>query len=117
VSYQQSFILDAPDSNTANKKTAIGTAFLKGEGGNVIGGRATVMGFDGWRAAQQLYVYNPSLGLNLAYEIRQVDTTFGAGNGVNTYDLYFGSLPWSGTFDVQRKKRRGNKLSGPSVAS
>jgi hypothetical protein len=111
-------MLDAPNSNTAAKLNAIGTAFLKGEGANVVGGRATVMGYDGWRAMQTLTVDNASLGVSGSYEIRQIDTTTGAGNGVNTYDIYFGALPWSGTFDVQRKKRRkGNSLGTSQVAA
>jgi hypothetical protein len=113
--YNQSFYLDAPNSKTAAKLAAIGLNFLRSSAGVVVGGRATVVGYDGWRAEQTLTVDNASLGISSTYSIKQIDTTFGKGNGVLTYVLYFGALPWSGTFDVQRK-RRGNHLSQPQAA-
>jgi hypothetical protein len=29
------------------------------------------------------------------------------GSSVLTYDIYYGTLPWSGTYDIKRKNRRG----------
>jgi hypothetical protein len=114
--YRQTFMLDSPLSTTAALKNAIGTAFLKSSAADVVGGRALVVGVDGWRAGQTVYIPNAALGVDAYYEIRQITTTFGAGRGVNTYDISFGALPWSGTFDVKRKKRGGNKLGQPQAA-
>lgn len=115
---QQQFIIDRPQSTTAALKAAVGTGYLKAEASPLHGFRATVTGFDGWRAGQTVTIDDASLSIPdlsgtgavnqipATYEIKQVDTTPNMGNGVLTYDIYGGTLPWSGAFDVQRKKRR-----------
>jgi len=112
ANYGQTFIVDRPESTTASLKDAIGKGFLKREAQTVHGGRAVVTGYDGWRVGQTLTIDNDGLGIGGSYamsgalEIRQIDTLPNMGSGVVTYVIYFGTLPWSGTFAVKRKRRR-----------
>lgn len=112
--YNGSSMLDTGQALTAAKRTAIGTAYLKGEAAPLHGGRFKIANVDGWRANQTVTINDEALGIDgsdsnitTTYQIRQVDTTFELGAGRRMYDIYFGLLPWSGTFDIQRKKRRG----------
>lgn len=110
--YQQTFILDRPQSTTASLKTAVATGFLKREARSIKSGYAQVTGWDGWRAGQTMTIDDDALSIGGtytmggSYEISQLETTANLGSGVMTYDIFFGALPWSGAFDVQRKKRR-----------
>lgn len=109
-------MIDRPQSDTASLKEAIGKGFLKREGSTQHSFRATItMPASTWRAGQTVTVDNASLGIPestgaittpAAYEIKQLDTYPNLGSGVVTYEIYGGQLPWSGNFQVQRKKKR-----------
>jgi hypothetical protein len=110
--YGTNAILDRPQSTSAALRDAIGKAYLNRELAPVSGGRAIVSNFDGWRAGQSLAITDAGLGLSGNYEIFQLATIVELGSGNTRYEIDFGALPWSATFDTQRRRRRtGNATS------
>lgn len=107
VSYQQTVLIDRPQSTTNALRDAIGRAWLARDGGFVHAGRARLTGFHGWRAGQSVTFYDKVVAPNATrvYEIRRLETLVNLGSGNATYDIYFGALPWSGVAAVQQKAR------------
>jgi hypothetical protein len=105
--YGANTIIDRPQSDTLAKREAIATAYLRREFAQVRGGRFTVTGFDGWRAGQTVAIADEGLGVSGNYEIKAIEAQMTTGSSVLTYDIYYGTLPWSGTYDIKRKNRRG----------
>jgi hypothetical protein len=105
--YRQTFLIDRPESLSATMRDAIGEGFLKRDANELYGGRAQVTGIAlGFLAGQTVHVDHSNLAIDSDFTIRQIDTYPNFGNGTLTYDISFGVLPWSGTFAVQKKKRR-----------
>jgi hypothetical protein len=108
-------IIDRPQSTTASLREALAQGYGKREMAPVHSGRATItMPASTWRAGQTLTIDNHALGvpddaavfdIPATFEIRQLVTHPELGSGVVTYEIYFGALPWSGNFAVQRKKK------------
>jgi hypothetical protein len=106
--YGANTIIDRPDSDTLATRVAIQAAFLQRDFAQAQGGHFTVVGYDGWRGGQTVTIDDATLGINGNYEIKYLETTFSeAGSDVLTYDVYYGTLPWRGHFDIKRKNRRG----------
>lgn len=105
ANYSQTFVLDRPQSTSAALKNAIGLAFLKRDANESYGGRFTISGVDGWRAAQSVVIDDSALAINGTYEIKHIESTTDTGAEF-THEVYFGTMPWSGMFDVQRKRRK-----------
>lgn len=107
--YPANAIIDRPESDTAATMLAIQTAWLKRDGNDVIGGMFTISGYDGWRAGQTVSIDDAGLGILGSWEIKYIQTTLSpAGSGDISYDVYYGAMPWRGTFDIRRKGRRNS---------
>jgi hypothetical protein len=101
-------VMERDDSEGPGKRRSYGRWFLKRNNDPEIGGRFTVMDFDGWRVGQTVYLTSTPDSLDgYAAEIKEIDTDVGFGSGVLTYDIVWGKKRWSGARAVARRNRRG----------
>lgn len=111
--YDRVDIIDQPQSDSAAEKNAVGSAYLNREGAPVRGGMFIVTGYDGWRKGQTITVHDSAFGINEDFPIRDIQATPNFGNGVTTYEISFGALPWRGSYMLPRKKRSAAATGTP----
>lgn len=107
-------IVDREDSDTSSKRTTYGKAFLRRHSDPTASGSFEVTGYDGWKVGQLLYVYQrdldiyrtPDDGLGYPFEITDVQTSVGMGNGKMTHTISFGQRRIRGTKILMKRRRR-----------
>jgi hypothetical protein len=100
--------IDRDDAEGPGKRRAYGRWFLKANNDPMKYGRFTIVGYDGWRVGQRVYLTSVPDGLDgYAAEVKSIDTDVGFGSGVLTYDIQWGRPKYSGARAVARNKRRG----------
>jgi hypothetical protein len=110
---RQAFI-EREQSEDAEKRRAIGRAYLRRHTDPQASGSFSTTGFDGWKVGQKIRIYMPSLdirndpddGLGYPFEIKDVQTSVGMGNGVMTHNIEFGQVRLRATRILGRKRRR-----------
>jgi hypothetical protein len=110
--YLANTVIDRSDADTVAKQFAIGSAYLARDGAPVELITFSVTGFDGWRAGQTVTIDDLNLGIAGSYEIRDIQMSSPAGNGIFTYDISVNAMPWRGHFDIKRKAR--NAVGAPT---
>ena len=96
-------VIDRDDSEGSAKRRAYGRWFLKEHNDPTIEGEFSVMGYDGWRVGQTVYLTSDVDGLDgYAADIKEIEVDIGFGNGVLTYTIQWGRRRWSGARDVAR---------------
>ena len=106
--------LEREQSETAESRRNIGRAYLRRHTDPQVSGSFTVTGFDGWKVGQKIRIYYPSLdiqntpdnGKGYPFEIRDVQTSVGMGNGVMTHRIDFGQARVRATRILARRRRR-----------
>lgn len=110
---RQAFI-EREQSEDGEKRRAIGRAYLRRHTDPQSSGSFSITGFDGWKVGQKIRIYMPSLdirndpddGLGYPFEIKDVQTTVGMGNGVMTHTIEFGQVRLRATRILSKKRRR-----------
>lgn len=101
-------IIERDDSEGPGKRRAYGRWFLRSNRDPIKYGRFTIVGYDGWRVGQRLYITMPDDGLSdYQAEVKAIDTDVLFGSGVLSYDIQWGRAKWSGARAVARGKKRG----------
>lgn len=85
-------ILDAPDSDTRNKRNVLGSSYLKGRGTPVRRGSFKVTNTSGWAPNQVVTITSTSLGLSgSTFLIRHVTVTPLTGTPTYEHKIEFGA--------------------------
>jgi hypothetical protein len=100
-------IIDRDDSESAAKRRNYGRWYLRKYRDPERYGQFTITGYDGWRVGQRVYLQSTPDGMDgdTGYEIKEIDTDVGFGNGVLTYTIQWGRAKWSGARAVARGQR------------
>lgn len=110
---RQDFI-EREQSEDTEKRIAIGRAYLRRRTDPQAAGSFSVTGFDGWKVGQKIRIYMPSLdivntpdnGKGYPFEIRDVRTSVGMGNGVMTHNIEFGQAKIRASRILSKRRRR-----------
>lgn len=96
-------VIDRDDSEGPGKRRAYGRWFLKDHSDPQIDGSFTIVGYDGWRAGQTVYLTSEVDNMSgYEAEIKEIEVDVGLGSGVLTYVIQWGRRRWSGARDVAR---------------
>ena len=100
-------IIDRDDSEGAGKKRNYGRWYLRKYNDPTLSGRFTITGFDGWRVGQRIYLQSTpdNLDGSTGYELKELDTDVGFGNGVLTYTIQWGIAKRSGARAIARGQK------------
>ena len=91
-------IIERPDSSSTGQAISYGRAYLTQYGDPQVSITFRVTGRDGWRVGQTVYITDSALSTTqtplsgTGYEIKEVRTDVGFGNGVMTYDITCNTL-------------------------
>lgn len=100
-------VIERDDSETSGQRTRYGRSWLRRNRDPDVAVSLVVVGFDGWRVGQALYVTSDANGLDAyAVEIKQLVTRVGWGNGKLTHEIDGGRLPRSGARIISRRTPR-----------
>lgn len=114
--YDRVDMIDVPESDSSRAKADIAASYFNREGAATVGGRFQITGYDGWRANQTLTVHDAALiGATTTFQIKEIQAVPNMGNGVTTYDIAYGVLPWRASLMSGRKKRSGSGRANPSA--
>jgi len=105
-------LIDVPESDSTRARKDIATAYFNREGAAVVGGTFTITGYDGWRANQTVTVRDSAFGINTTFQIREIQAVPNMGNGVTTYTIAYGALPYRLSLMTGRKSRAAAGAGG-----
>lgn len=110
--YGANTIIDRPEVTTSGMLQAAATAFLASDFAPQEMIRFELSNYHGWRVGQTVSILDDGLEIEDDYQIRSIELRPNAQGTDNIdYVITAGALPWSGTFDIKRKNRRGRSGS------